>query len=99
MGGPGRGAGGQVGNLPNPNVAFQPTKLQGGMTKGKILAGIMQKTTPDQDAQPTQDYLVKTFESVQQEAEQALTKEEIPPGAKEYVRQYFGNLEPEEAQQ
>lgn len=99
MGGPGRGAGGQVGNLPNPNVAFQPTKLQGGMTKGKILAGIMQKTTPDQDAQPTQDYVVKTFESVQQEAEQALTKEEIPPGAKEYVRQYFGNLEPEEAQQ
>ena len=96
MGGAGRGAGNQVGNLPNPNVAFQPTKLPGDMTKGKILAGIMQKATPEEDAQPTHDYVVKTFEQVQQEAETALTKEEIPPGAKEYVRQYFGTLEPVE---
>ncbi len=97
MGGAGRGAGNQVGNLPNPNVAFQPTMLPGDMTKGKILAGIMQKAVPEEGAEPTQEFVVKTFESVQQEAEQALTKEEIPPAAKEYVRQYFGTLEPEEA--
>ena len=71
--------------------------LPGDMTKGKILAGIMQKAVPEEGAEPTQEFVVKTFESVQQEAEQALTKEEIPPAAKEYVRQYFGTLEPEEA--
>ena len=58
---------------------------------------LMQKAAPEEGAEPTQEFVVKTFESVQQEAEQALTKEEIPPAAKEYVRQYFGTLEPEES--
>jgi hypothetical protein len=96
MGGPGRGQGNQVGELGNPNVGFQPTRLPGEMTKGKILAGIMQKALPDEGAQPTQEFVVKQFEQVQQEAEQALTKEEIPPAAREFVRQYFGTLEPAE---
>jgi len=94
MGRPGMGRGGQVGELPeNVNVDFQPTVLPGGMTQGKMLANMLEKTAPEQGAEPTTDYVSGTFTAVRQEAEQALTKEDIPRGSREFVRQYFGSLE------
>jgi hypothetical protein len=96
MGGPGRGRGNTTGPLPDVADAFEPTMLPGEMTQGKILADIIQRTTPDEeDANPTVDYIEGVFQQVEQQAEQALTKEEIPAGAKEFVRQYFGSLEPQ----
>lgn len=95
MGGPGRGQGNRVGDLPELQVSFNPTKLKGPMTNGQVLASVLQKGVPDEDAAPTVDFVQGAFVEVQQAAEQALTKEEIPPGSKEFVRQYFGSLEPE----
>ena len=95
MGGPGRGRGARVGELSDVNATFKPTMLPGSLTKGKLLADIIQKGAPDEGAEATLEYVTGTFQAVQQEAEQALTKEEIPPGAKEFVRQYFGSIEPE----
>jgi len=95
MRGPGRGAGNTIGDLPDVEVSFDPTVAPGEMTRGKVLATIMQRAAPDEDVESTIEMVNQAFVEVQQEAEQALTKEEIPPGARELVRQYFGSIEPE----
>ena len=97
LGGPGRGRGNQIGELPDTESAFDPTMLPGDMTKGKILATIMQRAVPDEDASATTEFSTEAIVAVRQQAEQALTQEEIPPGSREFVRQYFGTLEPDEA--
>jgi hypothetical protein len=95
MGGPGRGRGNQVGDLPETMTGFQPSKPGGPLTKGRMLADVLQKTAPDEEAAPTTEYISGAFVQVQQNAEQALTQQEIPRGSKEFVRQYFGSIEPE----
>jgi len=94
MGGPGRGQGGMVGDLPDVDAGLDAALLPGELTKGRILAGILQRGTPDGDATPEREYIAGAFVEVRQQAEQALNKEEIPPGSKEFVRQYFGSLDP-----
>lgn len=96
MGGPGRGRGSSVGDLPDLAESFSPSVLTGQMTQGKFLADIMQRTSPDGEAaQPTTQFIAGVVTEAKQEAEQALTKEEIPAASREYVRQYFGSLEPD----
>lgn len=95
--GAGRGAGNRIGEVPEIEAGFQPTKAPGSLTKGKMLADLLQRAAPEEGEEATVEYLSGSFEQLHQEAEQALTQEEIPPGAKEYVRQYFGAIEPEKA--
>lgn len=95
MHGAGRGAGNRVGPLPDAKTAFNPTTLPGRVTRDKVLLSILQKTAPEPGAKSTAEFLPGAFVKVQQQAEQALTKEEIPPGSREFVRQYFGSLEPQ----
>jgi hypothetical protein len=95
MGGPGSGRGGSVGDLPDVQSSFSPTFLPGEMTPGKVLSSIMKHNAPDEDPEATAEFISETIIEVQQVAEEALTKEEIPQGSKEFVRQYFGSLEPE----
>lgn len=95
MGGYGRGRGNTTGPLGDVEDAFDPTMLPGQLSPGKALLDIVQRTAPDaEDAQTTVEYTEGVWVEAQQEAEQALTKEEIPAGSKEFVRQYFGSLEP-----
>ncbi len=96
MGGPGHGRGGGVGDLPDVNGSFDPSLLPGPMTQGKILMSIEQRAAPEEDAEPTIDYIQGAFIEARQEAEQALEQEEIPRGSREFVRQYFGTLEAQE---
>ncbi|MFO7976339.1 MAG: hypothetical protein R6V12_17090 [Candidatus Hydrogenedentota bacterium] len=95
MGGPGSGRGGTTGDLPDVQADFSPTVLPGEMTPGKILSSIMEHNAPDEDPEATAEFITETIIEVQQAAEEALTKEEIPQGSKEFVRQYFGSLEHE----
>lgn len=94
----GQGFGGEVGPLPDPRVGFSPSVAAGPTTKGKALASIMEKGAPETDASPTIEHAVQVYSDVRQENESALTKEEIPPGAKEFVRQYFGAIDPNESE-
>ncbi len=93
MGGAGQGEGNQVGDLPDVDVAMTPTMLPGQVNEGKILASIIQKTTPDEDGEASVQVMSGTIVQAQQEAEEALTREEIPRGSEEFVRHYFGTLE------
>jgi uncharacterized phage infection (PIP) family protein YhgE len=96
MGGPGRGRGGGMQQADGGDERFAPSVLPGEMTRGKILASIMQRTAPDEEAETSIEGVTESFRQVRQSAEEALTQEEIPPGAKEFVRQYFGSINPEE---
>ena len=93
--GPGRGQGNRIGELPKVTTSTDPSLAPGDMTKGKILATIMQRAAPQDGEHATIDYSQQAIVQIQQQSEEALTKEEIPAGAKEFVRQYFGSLEPD----
>lgn len=99
MGGEGRGEGNTTGPLPDVPHDFQPTVLSGPVTPGKVLADLLQRTAPDRHVEPTAEFVTDALVEVQQQAEQALAKEEIPAGSKEFVRQYFGSLEQEMGQE
>ena len=99
MGGEGQGQGSRLGELPDVEVGLNPTKIPGPLTKGQILADIMQKATPESGETATVETIAGAFKQLQQETEQALTQEEIPDASRELVRQYFGSLEPEEGSQ
>jgi hypothetical protein len=94
MGGPGRGKGGSTGPLADSNANFVPTVAPGDMTKGKMLADMVQKTAPDGDAESTAQFVSGQIQQQVQEMEQAVTKEEIPLGSRELIRQYFGSIDP-----
>ena len=98
MRGPGRGQGGNVGELPDVEGSYDPTMLPGDMTRGRILASVFERAAPDEEGGSSLEQVNQAFIEVKQQAEQALTKEEIPPGSREFVRQYFGSLEPEAPQ-
>lgn len=93
LGGPGRGQGNQIGELPDTQVAFDPEMLPGEMTPGQMIASMMMRGAPDQDAEATAEFAQSAFDKARQDAEQALTQEEIPPGARSLVRGYFGSLD------
>jgi hypothetical protein len=95
--GAGHGEGNRIGHVPEIEAGFQPTQAPGPTTQGKMLADLLQRSTPESGEEATVEYISGSFEQLEQEAEQALTQEEIPPGAKEFVRQYFGAIEPEKA--
>lgn len=94
--GAGHGRGNRLGDIPEVEAGFQPTMAKGPLTKGKMLADLLQRTAPEEGEEAQVEYVSGAFVELKQEAEQALTQEEIPPGSKEFVRQYFGSLEPEE---
>jgi len=98
MGGPGRGVGGSVGELPDVDGSFRPDMLRGPLTPGDILLSVEQQGPPDEAAEATLGYLEGAFLQAGQEAEQALEREEIPRGSREFVRQYFGTLEQQSPQ-
>jgi len=95
MGKAGHGRGASTGPLPDVQDGFSPTMLPGDMTRGRFLAGVVQRASPEGTAEPTAEFVSGVLLEAQQEAEKALTKEEIPPGAREFVRQYFNTFAPE----
>ncbi len=95
MRGRGRGRAGRVGDLPDSKVSYSPTTLPGPLTRGKALASILRRSAPEAGGEASVEFVPGAFVKVRQDAESALTKEVIPTGSKEFVRQYFGSLEPE----
>ena len=95
LGGVERG-GGEVGLLRDDPVDFKPSKIKGMRSKSKPLgiyftrgAGKVGKS------KVKQTQVVREFKAA---AEEALTRERIPQGYKNYIRQYFNTIEPEKKQ-
>ena len=67
MGGSGRGEGNAVGELPDVEVGLVPTRAQGPMTKGKMLAEILQRSAPESGQTATLTNVSGAFVEVRQE--------------------------------
>lgn len=90
---PGWGRGNTVGELDDAgDTVFAPALLPGSLREGRLLLETLERVTPEAgEAAPSAG--AEAFIAVRQQAEQALSREEIPPGSREFVRQYFGALE------
>jgi len=92
--GAGRGRGGHIPDPGNPETDFTDTKVKGTLTPGEILASVSFKGVPS-DSDVMTDYVETLVEFIRAE-EGTLTKEEIPPGYKRFVKHYFDSIRPDE---
>lgn len=92
MGGPGRGQGGQIPDEPDLPGGFEKVKIKGKMGKGKIV-GEMLVDGPQAKGEISAE-AVEIVGEARQEAADALTKQRIPQGYREFIREYFDSLDP-----
>jgi len=93
MHGPGRGKGGDWGELPDVDVDFQATKIKGMRSKAKPLGVYF--TRGAGKAGKAKAQAVEVVREFRAAAEEALVKERIPQGHKDYIRKYFDTIQPE----
>ena len=92
MGGPGIGRGGIPPFDESDPVGFKDAAAKGMLGKGKILASMRVKGVP-QKGEAAAAY-ADVYAAYRKEAEEALSREPIPLGYKEVVRDYFDKIEP-----
>ena len=95
MRGAGQGEGGEVGDLPNADADFEPSKIKGAHGKAKPLGLFFTRGAGKKGKGKVQASAV--VRELRQAAEDALAKERIPAGHKRYIRQYFDTIEPDKA--
>lgn len=93
LGGPGQGQGGIAPKAPD-DVALEKTKVKGQLGKGAASTLGFFKGDPAQ-ASPTAEY-GEMYSDYQEEANDALTKEDIPLGQKDFVKEYFESIRPKQ---
>lgn len=93
LGGPGRGRGGVAPKAPE-DVGLEKTKIKGRLGKGSAATLGFFRGDPAK-ASPTVEY-TELYSDYQEEAKDALTKEEIPLGQKEFVKEYFESIRPKQ---
>jgi hypothetical protein len=93
MGGPGRGQGGEAPEEPYSDVDWEKSKIRGKMGRGRIVGEMFVKGAQVK-GEATEEY-VEVLGEARQEAADALSKERIPRGCRDYVREYFNELDPE----
>ncbi len=92
MGGPGQGSGGKAPESGNKNVKFDKEKVKGLVdSKGEILGGIFVKGQATK-GEAKQEY-IEAYKSEIQDSTDALTKEDIPLGYKQFVSTYFDSID------
>lgn len=96
QGGPGIGKGGKASESGNKNVRFDKEKVKGQFdNKGEILGGIFVKGEATK-GEAKREY-VEAYKSEIQESTDALTKEDIPLGYKQFVSTYFDSIDQDAA--
>ena len=93
MGGPGEGRGGVRSKAPD-DVGLEKTRIKGTLGKGSAATLGFFRGDPAK-ASPTVEY-GELYSEYQEEAKDALTKEEIPLGQKEFVKEYFESIRPKQ---
>ncbi len=93
LGGPGQGRGGIAPKSPD-DVGLERERLRGRYGRGRVTVVGTFKGDPGKASAKTE--YGETFNAYQQEADDALIKEEIPLGQKEAVREYFESVRPKQ---
>ena len=93
MRGPGQGRGGEVGDMPDADTDFEPSKIKGMHDKAKPLGLFFTRGAGKKGKSKVKATAV--VRELRQAAQDALAKERIPAGHKRYIRQYFNTIEPD----
>ena len=93
FGGPGRGKGGTPPDEIDEPVEFEKKKIKGQMGRGKIVGEFFVKGAQVK-GEVTEEFSEVVGEA-RQEAADALSKERIPQGYRNFVREYFNSLDAE----
>ncbi|MCZ6688475.1 MAG: hypothetical protein O7H41_02610 [Planctomycetota bacterium] len=91
MGGPGRGRGGQAPEEPDSWVKYKKVKIKGKVGRGKIIGEIL-VDGPQAKGEISEEYIEIVGEA-RQEAADALSKQRIPQGYRDFIREYFNSLD------
>lgn len=93
LGGQGMGRGSKAPEDESSKTAFQSEKTKTALKKGKILLSLKTKDAPTADAKDLQAEYREIISSIKQATEEAIEREEAPPGYHDGIKKYFDTLE------
>ncbi|MFO1004992.1 MAG: hypothetical protein U0929_03465 [Planctomycetaceae bacterium] len=93
IGGRGLGEGGKAPEDDSTKTAFQTEKTKTAIKKGKILLSMKTKDAPNADIKDLQAEYREIISNIKQATDEAIEKEEAPPGYHEGIKKYFDTLE------
>ncbi len=93
LGGQGIGRGGKAPEDDAAKTAFQTEKTKTAIKKGKILLSMKTKDAPNADLKDVQAEYREIISDIKQGTDEAIEKEDAPPGYHEGIKKYFDTLE------
>ena len=93
MGGQGVGRGSKAPEDDAAKTAFQTEKTKTALKKGKILLSMKTKDAPNADIKDLQAEYREIITDIKQATEEAIEREEAPPGYHNGIKKYFDTLE------
>ncbi len=93
LGGRGIGEGGKAPEDDAAKTKFQTEKTKTAIKKGKILLSIKTKDAPNADMKDMQAEYRAIITDIKQATDEAIEKEQAPPGYHEGIKKYFDTLE------
>lgn len=99
LGGKGVGEGGKAPEDDAARTKFQTEKSKTAIKKGKILLSMKTKDAPNADLKDLEAKYSEIITSIKQGTEEAIEKEQAPPGYHEGIKKYFDTLERVQSEQ
>ncbi len=93
LGGQGIGKGGKAPEDDAAKTKFQTEKTKTAIKKGKILLSMKTKDAPNSDAKDMEAKYQAIITDIKQGTDEAIEKEQAPPGYHEGIKKYFDTLE------
>ncbi len=93
LGGQGVGRGSKAPEDDAAKTAFQTEKTKTALKKGKILLSMKTKDAPNADIKDMQAEYREIITDIKQATEEAIEREEAPPGYHNGIKKYFDTLE------
>ena len=93
LGGRGLGKGGKAPEDDSVKTGFQTEKTKTAIKKGKILLSMKTKDAPNADIKDLQAEYREIITDIKQATDEAIEKEDAPPGYHEGIKKYFDTLE------
>ena len=99
LGGQGIGKGGKAPEDESAKTKFQTERTKTAIKKGKILLSMKTKDAPNADLKDLEAKYQEIITDIKQGTDEAIEKEQAPPGYHEGIKKYFDTLERVQADQ
>ena len=91
MGGPGQGKGGIAPEDDSQQTTFTPEKVPSQLTAGRMLMRL--RTTGEAEKGEAKQQIDEALQAVQQEAAEAVLRQDVPPGYHAAIKSYFEGMQ------